>query len=296
MKGRKYRNVDDLLAHAAERRKAPIVEWILRPDLFQNHRLEDLLAAGIDMNDVTGIPVRHDVEYRSTLALAISDGRAYEAVEMIQHGADPNGPVVTHTDMLHLAIDNCRNKAGHFLVHLLANACKSKAEAVGPTGIRIGWEYSASCLEIAARRQCAGCIVTLLCIESFVSLYAVNVAIDKVRKAVRRAEIENSFSATNCIRTLVARGARIHREKVSKVMFFSMIYTAAFNANEGCREAAVTVLCLQRAGGKIIGNGRDVMRLIAKEVWMSRMHDDWITGMTRTKRERERSAKKLKRV
>lgn len=52
-------------------------------------------------------------------------------------------------------------------------------------------------------------------------------------------------------------------------------YHTAVVAVEKCRSAAYTVLKLARSKGNVCGNGRDVLRLIAKEVWLSRMDDAW---------------------
>lgn len=52
-------------------------------------------------------------------------------------------------------------------------------------------------------------------------------------------------------------------------------YHTAVEAVEKCRSSARAILTLARARGIVKGNGRDVLRLIAKEVWMSRMNESW---------------------
>lgn len=47
------------------------------------------------------------------------------------------------------------------------------------------------------------------------------------------------------------------------------------NAVEQCRSVARVVLGLRHMGGRVMGNGRDALRLVAKEVWLSRMDEEW---------------------
>ena len=54
-------------------------------------------------------------------------------------------------------------------------------------------------------------------------------------------------------------------------------YHTMVAAVEACRLAARAILGLGRAWGCVQGNGRDALRLVAKEVWMSRMDKGWET-------------------
>lgn len=66
-----------------------------------------------------------------------------------------------------------------------------------------------------------------------------------------------------------------HPEYVLKARSVPIFYLEILNAVEKCRSSAYAILALARARGNVQGNGRDVLRLIAKEVWMSRLDESW---------------------
>lgn len=66
-----------------------------------------------------------------------------------------------------------------------------------------------------------------------------------------------------------------HPEYVLKARSVPTLYLEIINAVEKCRSSAYAILRLARARGNVCGNGRDVLRLIAKEVWLSRLDESW---------------------
>lgn len=71
-------------------------------------------------------------------------------------------------------------------------------------------------------------------------------------------------------RYLVARGGRYKGKLHSPAEYAVMV-----DAVEACRRLAAACIGLGRVGGRVQGNGRDVLRLIAKEIWLTRMDEDW---------------------
>lgn len=61
-----------------------------------------------------------------------------------------------------------------------------------------------------------------------------------------------------------SRGFRVYNEALTRVI--------------RCGAVGMVILGLARVGGHVHGNGRDALRLVAKEVWMSRMDEGWGTG------------------
>lgn len=66
-----------------------------------------------------------------------------------------------------------------------------------------------------------------------------------------------------------------HPEYVLDTRGIDTRYLDTINAVDNCRSAACAILRLVRARGNVCGNGRDALRLIAEEVWLSRLDESW---------------------
>lgn len=101
---------------------------------------------------------------------------------------------------------------------------------------------------------------------------------DIVRELVNRGSIIDNL----CIRVAMkARSSRVWRYLVAQGGRYDgefrspAEYTVMVDAVEACRRLATACIGLGRVGGRVQGNGRDVLRLIAKEIWLTRMDEEW---------------------
>ena len=87
----------------------------------------------------------------------------------------------------------------------------------------------------------------------------------------------DAIGMVDCCMYLVAMGGRVAKgfKPVGSCDRGMSVYLKALDRVVRSRDVAMVVLGLARVGGRIQGNGRDALRLVAKEVWMSRMDEGW---------------------
>lgn len=235
--------------------------------------IDRILALGIDVNDARGLPAGI-----TPLYLAITQGSWKVAVKLLKHGADPYVKVHGRNLLAHALHHEGFHETDTTLLADLVPLLRKIDEEDEGTNPHF------SLLDKACFNTCPKCISELLACGA-VSTSELSGSPFHYTFNVNEEASDEIWSLLDCFRILVAYGGRAGVLPIGVTRLHELVlYDSVLNANNACRIAAFAILSIARTGGNTRGNGRDAMRLIAKEVWLSRMHDDWFNAKRHNKR------------
>lgn len=241
--------------------------------------VDRILDMGIDVNDATGLKSGENPLY-----MAIITGQWETAMKFLHRGADLYTRVCGR-NLLHWAVshEDCFHSDTTLLPYILPLLRKADEDDENEEATRYH-TIPLSLFERACCNRCRTCIGLLLACgtvsKSELSDRPLELLFDNLGERP-----DYLWPVFDCFRILVAYGCRLleRPSDIDCVPELAM-YDSVVAATDACGDAALAILSVARLGGRIHGNNRDVLRLVAKEVWLSRMHDDWFNARQHKKR------------
>ena len=263
MISRPARTMDDLRAVSSE--YAMSILLLVCTDPAWSHLVDDVIATGVDVKSCFGSSERTyapGLAEHTPLCLAIYNGILPVASALVAAGADPVRLGRLRRNIIHNAL--FYDSSG---VHDMVEVVKYAIELY-PGGVNGLDGEGRSPLQIAVD-TCAPRDVISLLLSSGCS----------TRTLVPMKYSDEIIGRSYLVPLLVAYGYRVSIGEDDRSTYYrteDFDPLVMMECTEQCRSVARVILGLGRVKGHLLGNGRDVLRLVAKEVWLSRMDEGWL--------------------